>query len=198
MHRQAATSSHPTSSLTPGRFPASVFTAVHRDDNARMSRASLADRVRILPFEPWMQTAVVEIVRAVHDEYGFTWDHAGYHRDLYDVAGSYLAPGGAFWLLELDGALIGCVGVTPHGDHCELHRLYTFDRIRGKGLGQILLDAALDWGRRKGFGAMVAWSDVKLGLAHRLYLRNGFVLFGQRVCDDPDESVEHGFRKEPL
>jgi GNAT superfamily N-acetyltransferase len=154
--------------------------------------------VCIRPFEPWMQEHVVAVVRAVHDEYGFMWDFAGYHRDLYDVRGAYLDVGGMFWTLALHGQIVGCVGVTPHGSECELHRLYLRHEGRGRGHGQRMLDTALDWGRARGCRAMIAWSDVKLGLAHRLYLANGFVLFGQRLCDDPDHSIEYGFRKEPL
>ena len=151
--------------------------------------------VAVRPFEPPMTEAIIAIVRRVHDEYGFMWDYAGYHRDLYDIAEHYVAPGGAFWSLAVDGRIAGCVGVTPHGDHCELHRLYMYSDIRGRGLGQLLLNTALDWGRARNFREMIAWSDVKLGLAHKLYLTNGFTLIGQRLCDDPDQSIEHGFRR---
>jgi len=149
-------------------------------------------------FEPPMADDVIAVVRRVHDEYGFMWDYAGYHRDLYDIPSHYLAPGGAFWTLEVSGGIAGCVGVTPHGKFCELHRLYICSDIRGRGLGQMLLQTAIEWGRARGFAEMIAWSDVKLGLAHKLYLANGFVLNGRRQCDDPDSSIEHGFRKAPL
>jgi GNAT superfamily N-acetyltransferase len=157
-----------------------------------------AVEARIRAYEPWMREAIVDVVRSVHDEYGFTWDFAGYHRDLYDIERYYLAPGGMFWALSVGERIVGCVGVTPHGQECELHRLYLRREARGGGMGQRMLDTALDWARQRGFRKMVAWSDVKLGLAHKLYLTNGFVLFGQRLCDDPDQSIEHGFRKEPL
>lgn len=149
----------------------------------------------VRPFEPRDEPAVIAVVRAVHDEYGFTWEFHGYHRDLYDIAAHYLAVGGAFWVLEIGGAVAGCAGVTPHGAACELHRLYMLPTVRGRGLGQALLDAALGWARQRGAAELIAWSDVKLGLAHKLYLANGFELFGQRRCDDPDQSLEHGFRK---
>src|SRR5215470_8575484 len=145
-----------------------------------------------------MTEAIIAVVKSVHDEYGFTWDFAGYHRDLYDIPRHYLSPGGMFWSLSLGERIVGCVGVTPHGDECELHRLYLHRYARGAGLGQRMLDTTLNWGRQHEFRSMIAWSDVKLGLAHKLYLANGFMLFGQRLCDDPDQSIEHGFRKIPL
>jgi len=152
----------------------------------------------IRPFESWMHEAVIDVIRSVHDEYGFTWEYAGYHRDLYDVPAHYLLPGGMFWVLMFGERIVGSVGVTPHGRECELHRLYLRKEARGGGMGQRMLDTTLAWARDRGFRSMLAWSDVKLGLAHKLYLNNGFVLFGQRLCDDPDKSIEHGFRKEPL
>ena len=95
-------------------------------------------------------------------------------------------------------AVVGCVGVMPHGEECELHRMYLAAELRGRGLGRELLETAIEFARGKGCRAMRAWSDVKLTDAHRLYLRSGFVQSGERICDDPDKSREYGFWKEPL
>jgi putative acetyltransferase len=148
---------------------------------------------QIVAYEPWMQEGIVAVVRGVYDEYGFTWESFAYHRDLYDIAGYYLAPGGMFWTLVEDRRVIGCVGVTPHGEYSEVHRLYLDRAARGRGLGRQLLETAIEWSRAHGCRGVVAWSDVKLGLAHRLYLGCGFRLVGQRRIDDLDQSVEHGF-----
>lgn len=159
---------------------------------------TLPTTASMMPFEAWMGPHAIAVVQSVHDDYCFTWDHAGYHRDLYDIEGTYLAPGGAFWCLAADGRIVGCVGVSREGDACELHRMYLHRDCRGRGFGRMLLGTALDWGRANGFRRMIAWSDVKLGLAHHLYLASGFRVFGLRRCDDPDESLEHGFVKEPI
>lgn len=39
--------------------------------------------MNIIPCEPKHEAAARAVVRAVHDEYGFTWDEHGYHCDLY-------------------------------------------------------------------------------------------------------------------
>jgi putative acetyltransferase len=93
---------------------------------------------------------------------------------------------------------VGCVGVVPHGEECELHRMYLLAAHRGQGLGRRLLETAMAFGRECGCRRMRAWSDVKLRLAHRLYYQCGFVRQGDRICDDPDQSHEYGFVKEPL
>ncbi len=90
---------------------------------------------RIRPAEPADSPAAVRVVRAVYDEFGFTWDEADYHADLYDLEGHYLQPGHPFLVAELvpsgrpsapslstaeEGKILGTVAV-------EL-----FDRIPGE------------------------------------------------------------------
>jgi putative acetyltransferase len=154
--------------------------------------------LEITDYEPAHRDAVVAVVKAVHAEYGFSWDEHGYHRDLYDVPGRYLAEGGAFWVLKDVDRVVGCAGVTVDGSVSELHRLYLLKEYRGQGQGRRMLEHALAYARGRGCRRMIAWSDVLLRDAHALYRKLGFVEEGQRICDDPDKSLEHGFWKEPI
>ena len=59
-----------------------------------------ADASRIMGWEPRWQQGAIEVVRAVFDEYHFTWDAEDYHRDLFSVAETYLrrvAVSGCYW-----------------------------------------------------------------------------------------------------
>lgn len=152
----------------------------------------------IRPYEQEDRDGIIQVVRPVHEEYGFAWDADGYHRDLYDVNRYYLAAGGMFWSALDGGRIVGCAGVTLHGPTAELHRLYLLPSHRGRGLGRRLLETTTQYARRHGCRRMVAWSDVLLAGAHRLYGRCGFIQRGRRVCDDPDRALEHAFWKEPL
>lgn len=149
-------------------------------------------------FESRDAAAVVAVVRAVFNEYGFTWEPDGYCADIHDVAGYYPGRGGAFWVARVAGRVVGCAGITVHDGIGELHRMYLLNAYRGRGIGRALLDACIEEVRRRGVTAMQIWSDVKLPDAHRLYLKNGFEQRGERICDDPDQSREYGFWKEPL
>lgn len=138
-------------------------------------------------------------MRAVYDEYGFTWEADGYHRDLYEVGRFYPVGKAAFFVMLAQDVVIGCVGVHLQGETCELHRMYLDSARRGRGLGRRLLETAVDFGRENGCRRMYAWSDVKLTLAHALYRRCGFTQSGERICEgDPDKAREYGFVKEPL
>ena len=129
--------------------------------------------------------AAAAVVRAVYDEFGFTWDEAGYHADLRDVEASYAA----FFVAELSARIIGTAGLTELG---SLERLYVLPAGRGVGAGSALLGAVVEEARRRGHGRLEIWSDKRFEDAHRLYQRHGARVVGERVHDDPDSSHEWG------
>jgi putative acetyltransferase len=125
------------------------------------------------------------VVRAVFDEYGFTWDEHGYHADLQDVEAAYAA----FFVVESGGRVVGTAGLTAGG---SLERLYVLPDARGSGAGSRLLRAVADEARRRGHARLEIWSDKRFVDAHRLYERHGARVVGERVHDDPDRSHEWG------
>ena len=129
--------------------------------------------------------AAAAVVRAVFDEYGFTWDEEGYHADLRDVEASYVA----FFVAERDGRIVGTAGLTEQG---SLERLYVLAEARGSGAGSALLEAVAEEARRRGHVELEIWSDKRFTDAHRLYERHGAKVVGERVHDDPDASHEWG------
>ena len=129
--------------------------------------------------------AAAAVVRAVYDEYGFTWDADGYHADLRDVESAYAA----FFVAELDGRIVGTAGLTAHG---SLERLYVLLDARGAGAGAALFAAVVDEARLRGHNRLEIWSDKRFEDAHRLYRREGARVVGERVHDDPDSSHEWG------
>jgi len=158
--------------------------------------APVADGARIVPFGEAHAAAVVELIGDVFAEYGMTFEPSGFDADLTAIAEHYPARGGWFAVLVDDERVVGTVAAVPRDEaSCELKRLYLRPEYRGRGHGEALLAAVLDWAARHGFRSIVAWSDVRLPQAHRLYERLGFERFGERTVDDADRSHEHGFRK---
>lgn len=129
--------------------------------------------------------AAAAVVRAVFEEFGFTWDEAGYHADLRDVEASYVA----FFVAESDGRIVGTAGLSDRG---SLERLYVLPEARGSGAGSALFTAVAEEARRHGHEQLEIWSDKRFTDAHRLYERHGARVVGERVHDDPDESQEWG------
>ncbi|MBL8087537.1 MAG: GNAT family N-acetyltransferase [Chthonomonas sp.] len=157
---------------------------------------------------------VVECIRTVYDEYGFTWEADGYHADLYDLERHYAAPD-KFWVAESDGLVMGTTalevfdeitgqpgGLTwidglPRavGTTCGLMRLYVRKEGRGNGLGRRLYETVIAEARAQGHTWMEIWSDLRFTAAHGLYTASGAELLGERkLITDPDQSIEAGFR----
>ncbi len=101
---------------------------------------------------------------------------------LYDFAEEmkifprpYVEPDGVLLLAEVNGKIMGAVGVRRIGaDICEMKRLYTHPDARGQGLGRRLADAAVAFGRDAGYRAMRLDTIPELAAAQTLYESMGF------------------------
>lgn len=148
----------------------------------------------IRPYRKGDDDEICRVIREIFDEYDFTWETGGYNADTEDVSTFYLEGGGAFWVMETDGQMVGTGALMPEGDdRCELCRLYLAKACRGKGWGKKFYEFIIAEARKAGYLEMEIWSDVKLVEAHRLYERSGARFVGQRICDDPDQSLENGY-----
>ena len=156
---------------------------------------------------------VVRVIKAVYDEYGFTWDAQEYHADLYDLQGHYIDHGCPFFVAELEpGRLAGTAAlelfpaipgpranlttfnsrIRIAGTDCSMERLYVDPEIRRLGIGRALANELVKSAREHGRKLMEIWSDKRFVKAHALYESMGAKLIGDRICHDPDQSPEWG------
>ena len=141
--------------------------------------------------------AVVDLIGRVYLEYGFVYVPEVEVPDLLRFDQHYAAPRGAFFVVRDGDVVVGSVGVERLDDgSAELHRLYLDARLRGRGTGRALVEAALEWCRTQRISRMILWSDTRFDQAHRLYERMGFRRIGERVLpDDLNETREYGFER---
>ena len=150
----------------------------------------------IEPFAPAHASGVLDVIGAVFVEYAMTFDPTDFDADLLDIERHYAASGGVFSVVVDDGRVVGTVAAVPKSETtCELKRLYLLSAYRGRGHGRALMEHILGWARQVGFREAVAWSDVRLETAHKVYDRMGFERIGERIIDDIDQSRELGFKK---
>ena len=108
------------------------------------------------------------------------------------------AVGGAFLIARdaASGVALGVVGVHRHsyGDLyrgcAEMKRLYVSPVARGRGVGQLLVEAIMDVSRHLGYGEMVLDTLELLEAANVIYTRNGFAEI-PAYYDNPSPGVKY-------
>ncbi|HET6579411.1 MAG TPA: GNAT family N-acetyltransferase [Gemmatimonadales bacterium] len=101
-----------------------------------------------------------------------------------DPHGKIIAPGGQiFFVVERDEVL-GTCAVLRHGpDTHEIAKMAVAPAARGRGYGDLLMQAAVEFSRAAGALRVVIVSNTRLAPAIRLYRKHGFV----RAPLEPDE-----------
>lgn len=140
---------------------------------------------------------VIDLIGRVFVEYGWIWEPATEVPDLLRWTPHYEPPHGAFFVVRDGERVVGSVGVDRTDDDiAELHRLYLDPVLRGRGLGNALVETVLGWCRDSGVTRLVLWSDTRFAHAHRLYLRHGFRQTGERVLpEDINQTREYHFER---
>lgn len=142
--------------------------------------------------------AVMMLMGRVFAEYGLLLMPLFEVPDLLQFDAHYTPPRGAFWVIRDDSRVVGSVGVERlDAETAELHRLYVDASLRGRGLGQKLVETVLAWCREEGVRRLVLWSDTRFEHSHRLYRRLGFAQLGERAVEgDINDSREYRFERD--
>jgi GNAT superfamily N-acetyltransferase len=79
------------------------------------------------------------------------------------------------WIAEVDGAMAGSVLLTDEGDGtARLRLLYVEPFARGRGIGEALVRACIDFAADTGYAAVTLWTHTILESARRIYAAHGF------------------------
>ena len=131
---------------------------------------------------------VAALIDSILREYGDRLCLEGVDADLLDIRGHYEALGGAFVVLELNGAVVGSHATLPLAGRpgiCTFRRLYLERSLRGTRWGRALMQWAIDWARDHEMARVEFWSDTRFERAHRFFEGFGFQRDGRiRDMDD--------------
>lgn len=136
---------------------------------------------------------VQTLIGNIYSDYGFHLDLDDVDRHLVDPHAYFQERGGAFWVIDADGAIRATVGVLQRADRAELKSLYVHPSYRRHGWGRKLTEMVLDFARRAGRDRIVLWSDTRFIEAHKFYASLGFRRFAERDLNDAQHSREYGF-----
>lgn len=98
--------------------------------------------------------------------------------DLHAVAEVYQSGTGGFWVAEMDGRIVGTIGLIGFGaNEGALRKMFVAAHARGRELGVAarLLDILIAHARAKGIVGITLGTLAKLHAAIRFYEKNGFV-----------------------
>lgn len=106
-------------------------------------------------------TSVDEIAtaRTLFEEYaqslGFSLCFQNFDQELANLPGDYEPPDGRLLLLYVNEEAGGCIAFRKIASAtCEMKRLFLRPGFRGKGLGRILVEAAVEEARQLGYKRM--------------------------------------------
>ena len=93
-----------------------------------------------------------------------------------DPRGGIIEPGGEIFFVVDEAGVQGTCAVLPHGpDTYELAKMAVDDGARGRGYGDLLMEAAIAFARAAGAERLMLVTNSRLEPALRLYRKHGFV-----------------------
>ncbi len=141
----------------------------------------------------------IALIGACWGEYpGCILDVDGEVPELRALATYFRDQGGALWVAEQDGRVVGMIGTRPLKEDAawEICRMYVDAAARGSGLAAALLDTAEAHARAAGAERMILWTDTRFIRAHGFYEKFGYVRQGSiRILDDISNSLEFRYTK---
>ncbi|ABW27952.1 GNAT family N-acetyltransferase [Acaryochloris marina] len=132
----------------------------------------------IRAWQPSDRQAVAEVIRSVLAEYGIGWEPDGADRDVYEVETAYLQLGGAFWVVEQQGQIVGTAAFYPVNrgvGTVEIRKMYLLPQVRGQGLGRWLLQRLEQEIAAQGFREIWIETASVLKEAVKLYESSGYL-----------------------
>ncbi|PIU41306.1 MAG: hypothetical protein COS99_06315 [Candidatus Omnitrophica bacterium CG07_land_8_20_14_0_80_42_15] len=129
----------------------------------------------IRKFEPNDEKQVKELILSIlSNEYPF--DKKAYSdSDLNNIAGTYSGERDMFLVLDMDGSVIGTVGVKEEStDAALIRRLFVLGMHRGKGYGKKLIEEAITYCASKNYKHIVFQGTNRMVQAIELCKKRGF------------------------
>jgi GNAT superfamily N-acetyltransferase len=151
----------------------------------------LSQGINIRPFQKSDSDKVIEFISdIIVNEFKFKLEFDTLDSDIFAIDESYnKSNGSCFWVAETvvnddysntqqKQKILGTIAVRnlkQFESTCELKRMYVLHDFRRSGVGQKLLDIAIDFAKSVGYSRIVLDSSKALHPARALYLKNGFV-----------------------
>jgi GNAT superfamily N-acetyltransferase len=153
----------------------SAATAADRTNKAMGITRKVADPgVTVVPYREEFRAAFEQLNREWIERYFVLEDP---DREAFsDPQSKILNPGGQVFFVVEGGQVQGTCAVLRHGsDQYEIAKMAVAPAARGRGFGDLLMEAAIDFATEVGARLLIIVSNTVLEPAIRLYEKHGFV-----------------------
>uniref|UniRef100_K3XAQ3 N-acetyltransferase domain-containing protein n=1 Tax=Globisporangium ultimum (strain ATCC 200006 / CBS 805.95 / DAOM BR144) TaxID=431595 RepID=K3XAQ3_GLOUD len=152
--------------------------------SASEERTAFLKRVRMRQYAPEDHAAVVQMfvngMRSYEGHQGpgnamyIKWS---LETDMAEIVGTYIAPGGNFWVATLeDGEIIGMIAYQKKETEGELRRLSVKSEYKRFGLGKFLVAYLETWAKANGFKTVALNTGAVMHDAIAFYHKIGYTL----------------------
>ena len=144
-----------------------------------LQQSHASSDVVVRPLQQQDNTVVANVIRQVSYENGLTEDKGYGVADptLEDMFSVYNNERSQYWVIELDGKVVGGGGFAPLAgmpEVCELQKMYFLPETRGKGLAKRLVNMSMEKAKELGYQHMYLETTECLNAAVKLYEKLGF------------------------
>jgi len=134
---------------------------------------------------------IANIIRTVLIEFGGNKPGTAFSDyDTDHIFEAYQKQGQIYYVVELDGKLIGGCGIkqleSDNIEICELQKLYILSSARGLGIGKLLVEKCLDFAKENAYKKCYLETFPNMHAAISLYQKYGF-----RLLDAPTGNTGH-------
>jgi ribosomal protein S18 acetylase RimI-like enzyme len=132
------------------------------------------ERIRVVTYREELRAAFEQLNREWIESY-FVLEDAD--RAIFaDPTKAVLAGGGQIFFVVDGETVLGTCAVLRHSDtEVEIAKMAVAPTARGRGLGDLLMDASIDFARKTGASKVSIVSNTVLAPALRLYRKHGFI-----------------------
>lgn len=96
-------------------------------------------------------------------------------KDLREIEETYSGRG-RFWVALNNGQVVGTVAIRDLGNQtAKLNRMFVLVEYHGSGIGQELLEHAVEFAKKQGFTKIVLNTHELMHRAHKFYEKNKFI-----------------------
>jgi putative acetyltransferase len=133
----------------------------------------------IRPIAPKDNKQIAAVIRGVFIELGAPTTGTAYADPILDTLyGVYRAEGSAYYVVEINGRVVGGAGIAPleGGPEgvCELQKMYFAPQARGLGIGNDLIQKCLNTALSFCYSQCYLETLTDMQAAQKLYAKHGF------------------------